>query len=387
MNIRPYPMLVASMLAAAPLLVGAAAPSQNQQSEAMKPKQPVAAAADMKVDKAQVEQILAAWPERPRLGAVMMMAKYGPPQEATTERIIWHDQGPFKRITVTKKEDAHDFPKPHMDFLEHTINYQVPARAADALMAYDGSCTVDRTRGEMSARCDLEGHNILTLNLANDILTEKVTWQEAREQFSTIVVDDTLGKNPAYVTKLQFEPSTEPAAYADKPTIPGSPVRPGEGEAQPAAAGGATSPGEILGFVVAVDENEIIAAMVADKKNIRPEVKEYAKMLHTEHGKNAVDTMKLGEKISAAPTETPAVDALRVKGAGELAAITLLDGPEFEKGYLDMMVKGHTEALELIDTKLLTAASNEELKQHLTMTREHIAMHLEKAKELQGSMK
>ncbi len=33
----------------------------------------------------------------------------------------------------------------------------------------------------MSARCDLEGHNILTLNLAHDIVTGKKTAEEARK--------------------------------------------------------------------------------------------------------------------------------------------------------------------------------------------------------------
>ncbi len=32
--------------------------------------------------------------------------------------------------------------------------------------------TINKTAGEMSARCDLEGHNVLTLNLARDIINE-----------------------------------------------------------------------------------------------------------------------------------------------------------------------------------------------------------------------
>ena len=49
-------------------------------------------------------------------------SKYGAPQEATAERLIWHRMGPFERITVTKSEDHHDFPLPHMDYIEHTID-------------------------------------------------------------------------------------------------------------------------------------------------------------------------------------------------------------------------------------------------------------------------
>ncbi len=52
---------------------------------------------------------VSAWPERPRLAVKEMMAKYGAPLEVSSEAIIWHNAGPFKRIMVTKKEIPHDF--------------------------------------------------------------------------------------------------------------------------------------------------------------------------------------------------------------------------------------------------------------------------------------
>ncbi|MBA3392144.1 MAG: hypothetical protein H0T89_05840 [Deltaproteobacteria bacterium] len=106
--------------------------------------------------RAAVDKILATWSPRPVLAAQQMLAKYGLPQEATSEQLVWHDQGPYKRITVTRIEIPHDFPKPHMDYLMHTVNYRVSSAKASALVAFDGSVVVDRTAGEMSARCDLE---------------------------------------------------------------------------------------------------------------------------------------------------------------------------------------------------------------------------------------
>ena len=88
------------------------APSKSSRPAASEPI-PVA-------DRASLDKILAGWPERPRLGAQQMISKYGAPQEATAERFIWHRMGSFKRITVTKSEDHHDFPMP--------INPRCPAR-------------------------------------------------------------------------------------------------------------------------------------------------------------------------------------------------------------------------------------------------------------------
>lgn len=327
-----------------------------------------------------VDQMIAAWPARPKLGAQMMLSQYGPPQEVTSEKLVWHNQGPYKRITVTKKEHHHDFPTPHMDFLEHTVSYKVPSDKADALSAFDGSATFDRTRGELSGRCDLEGHNILTLNIANDILTGKKSAEEGRKAFSQIVVDDLLGKHPPYVTSLQFQPA-QSAEFSDKPTIPGAPVRLADSRSQ---GGKNQSEAEVLGFLTAIDQNEIVAAMAAGKKQLSLQVAEYAKMLHQEHGKNMDQTLKLGQKINITPLITPQVDALLVKGAGELAAIVPLQGEQFGKAYIAAMIKGHTEALQMIDSQLTPKASNDALKQHLAQTRQSISKHLEAAQRLQG---
>ncbi len=79
---------------------------------------------DSTIDRDPVNRIIAGWPERPRLGASQMLSAYGIPQQATPEKLVWHGPGLYKRITVTKEEHHHDFPKPHMDYLEHTIEFR-----------------------------------------------------------------------------------------------------------------------------------------------------------------------------------------------------------------------------------------------------------------------
>src|SRR5215217_1691547 len=236
------------------------------------------------IDRAEVEKITANWPPQPRLGANEMMAKYGPPQEATSERLVWHNPGPYKRITVLNLETPHDFPMPHVDFLEHTISYDVPLNKVADLIAFDGSSTINRTTGELSARCDLEGHNILTFNLDHDIITGKKTVAEARTAFGDNVVEEVKGNHPAYVEQLQFQPQGKDARFSDKPVIPGAPRRPGQDGAD---TGKAMSDAEVLASVVAIDMNEVLAAAQAEKKKLNSAVLDYAKMMHAEHGKNA----------------------------------------------------------------------------------------------------
>jgi len=346
--------------------------------------------ASRSTDIASINKIIAGWPERPRLGAKEMMAKYGAPQEVTSERLIWHKAGPFKRITVLNLETPHDFPQPHVDFLEHTIEYYVPQDKVGDLIAFDASSTINRTVGELSARCDLEGHNILTLNLDHDIVTGKKTVEQARQAFGEIVQEDVTGKHPAYVEALQFQPAkASSAAFSDKPVIPGSPVRAADtdDDAKKAVNSDKKGDAEILATIIAVDMNQVLAAAVAQKKKMSQPALDYAKMLHQEHGESMGKTMKLGQQMGATPIETAGVEKLKIKGAGELGALISLDGPVFERSYFAAMVKGHTEVMNMIDSKLLKTASDDVLKKHLTETRTHIAAHLEKAKQLQSNVK
>lgn len=377
MNIHIRSCFAASLVAAVSVLstctveVGAARKDEH--------RTPVA----MSVSSSAVMKIVARWPERPRLGANEMIAKYGPPQEATAERLIWHNAGPFKRITVFNLETPHDFPLPHVDFLEHTITYDVPQDKVGDLIKFDASSTINRTVGELSARCDLEGHNILTLNLDHDIVTGKKSVEEAREAFGEIVQQDVMSKHPPYVEALQFAPAQpSAAAFPDKPVIPGSPVR--ASEYRQSSQDDKWNDAEVLVSVIAVDHNDVLAAAEAGKKRMSQPVLDYARMLHEAHGMNMGKTMKLGQQIRITPVITPSVEKMQKQGAGELAALVTLDGEAFERAYLAAMIKGHTDVLNMIDNQLLKRAKNDSLRQHLTATRSHVADHLEKARTLQS---
>ena len=51
---------------------------------------------------------------------------------------------------------VHHWPTPHTDFLTQYIDYRVPPQQAHLVAMFDGSILVDRTRGEVAARCDSE---------------------------------------------------------------------------------------------------------------------------------------------------------------------------------------------------------------------------------------
>jgi hypothetical protein len=138
-----------------------------------------------------IDQILSHWEGLPKESAQQMIKKYGFPYEATINRLIWYKNGPWKKTEITRYSTPHNFPTPHQDFLEQTVDYRFPVELADEITWFDGSVYIDRTVGEISARCHKEAMNMLSLNLVHDIVTGQRTVAEARmfyaetaEQFS-----------------------------------------------------------------------------------------------------------------------------------------------------------------------------------------------------------
>jgi len=179
---------------------------------------PASNAAERAMSSADARTTVQSWPKEAKKSAEMMLQKYGQPDEITAMRLVWHDNGPWKRTIVTKEETDHAFPMPHKDVLEQVIDYRVPTDKVDDLAAYDGSVIVERTKGELSARCDKEEANFLALNLANDVATGKKSVEEARAQYAQTIENLMAGKKDSYVQGLQFT-AQRPAADKDKPAM------------------------------------------------------------------------------------------------------------------------------------------------------------------------
>jgi len=164
------------------------------------------------------KQSIESWPEQSKKTAQMMIQKYGAPAEATPTRLIWFNNGPWKRTTVINEEIDHQFPMPHKDVMEQVIDYKVPPDKADDLAKYDGSVYVDRTRGEISARCDAEAANLVAINLAHDIVSGKRSVEQAREFYPKAIMAHLQQQSSPYAEKLQFKPMDN-SAFADKQTV------------------------------------------------------------------------------------------------------------------------------------------------------------------------
>ena len=170
------------------------------------------------VDEAMAEKHIATWKAKPKELAMKLMAKYGPPHEATSQRLIWHNNGPWKMTELVNEEIPHDFPMPHVDMLYQSINHKIDPKHADELLEYDGSVILERTKGEMAARCDKEEPNFLAINLAHDIIMGKRSVSEARNHYAESMMMLMKGGKPNnYQTGFVFAVEKAPQGDKDMP--------------------------------------------------------------------------------------------------------------------------------------------------------------------------
>lgn len=163
-------------------------------------------------------QAIASWKATPKEVAQTMIGKYGQPHEVTANRLIWHNNGPWKFTELVNEEIPHDFPMPHKDMLVQMINYPIDAGKADELLEYDGSLILERTKGEIGARCDKEEANFLAVNLAHDVANGKRSVDDARA-FYAASIDEMMktGRKNDYLQGLRFSVPSGNQGYRDKP--------------------------------------------------------------------------------------------------------------------------------------------------------------------------
>ena len=155
---------------------------------------------------AWVQKHAASWPEKTRRLAAQLITKYGMPAEATERQITWYANGPWKKSTLYKEEVPHNFASPHKDVLEQTVSYKVPIDKIAALVEFNGSVVMNRTRGELSSSADSEELNFLALNVADDVIRGERDVEQARTYYAQIVRAKMIKEPEADLQALKFKP-------------------------------------------------------------------------------------------------------------------------------------------------------------------------------------
>lgn len=177
--------------------------------------------------------ILAAWPEEAWEAADAVIKEYGEPHEVGPSALTWNNVGGWKRIVAQRAFWRHTFPAPHTDSVETFVDYRVPPEMFTPVAQFDGSVMIERTTGEVSARCHDEQANSLALNLMHDIVTGTKTVDEARRYYGVEFLNARRKQPTPYMDKLNFSPSADSAADQDERVVSDDQLSQAEAEGHP----------------------------------------------------------------------------------------------------------------------------------------------------------
>ena len=194
--------------------------------------------AALRVNQEDVEQIIASWPAPQQNVARQMLDKYGPPNEATPTRLFWHHNRPLEADRADQRCGRASLARPHTDFLTQYLDYRVPPELTHLITMFDGSILVDRTRGEVAARCDSEAANVLGLNMVHELVTGKRTVAEARHISEQNTVAYNGGRAAPYAERLLFDVPQGGTEDLDESHLSGSVLQQAVGKLKDVVTGG-----------------------------------------------------------------------------------------------------------------------------------------------------
>lgn len=128
------------------------------------------------------------------------------------------------------------------------------------------------------------------------------------------------------------------------------------------------------------DMAEIETGKVAAQKATSPEVKKYAEKMVEDHSKMLEEGKKTAQDKGATPPSGP-----DKKHQAALKKLQGMSGAEFDRQYINQMVRDHQEALKVAE-KAAKDAKDPDLKAHAEKGAPHIKQHLEEARKLQASL-
>lgn len=152
--------------------------------------------------------------------------------------------------------------------------------------------------------------------------------------------------------------------------------------AQPAGP----SDAQIAAIVVTANQVDIDAGQLAATRAEAPEVKEFARLMVTDHTSVNEAATALVTELNVTPEKSATSDSLQKGGDDTQAQLKTLEGSAFDRAYIDNEVAYHQTVIDALDQTLIPNASNAQLKALLVKVRPAFVAHLEHARQLQAKL-
>jgi putative membrane protein len=153
--------------------------------------------------------------------------------------------------------------------------------------------------------------------------------------------------------------------------------------ASSAAAATVPAAPDFVAMAAASDMYEIQAAKIAQKRSKTPDVKDFAKMMVTDHTKSTAMIKKA--VADAGRTDIMPPTALPDDKKAMIDALNAASDADFDKTYVDQQVTAHKDALALM-TSYATSGDVPQLKDAAGKIAPVVQMHLDKITSIQAGL-
>ena len=157
-------------------------------------------------------------------------------------------------------------------------------------------------------------------------------------------------------------------------------------DSAPAAVPAVSDP-EIAAILAASDTAEIQPSQLAGQKAQNAALKEYAQRMINDHGMLSDSLAALTQANGITPAPNAMSQQIQAQTQTTLQRLQGLSGAEFDAAYAQAMADSHQQALTSIETQLIPAAQNAQLRTALEQkVRPAVSMHLDEIRRIQGSL-
>jgi putative membrane protein len=151
------------------------------------------------------------------------------------------------------------------------------------------------------------------------------------------------------------------------------------------AAGATLTDANIVALLDEANKADSAAGALASTKATNKEVKDFARLMMSEHHALRKQGQQLAQQLNVTP-EPPATNPLEPLVQGEMTALeSTPKGPKFDQVYIEQEIAAHKAVLDLAD-QAHAQAQNEQLKGLIEQARPVIQKHLDQAEEIQGKL-
>lgn len=158
-------------------------------------------------------------------------------------------------------------------------------------------------------------------------------------------------------------------------------------EAMPAPEVTVLTDAQVFGLLTTANNGEISAAQVGEARASKPEVKEFAMKMISDHTANNQQIEAVEMKTRIASAESDSSRMLKRNADAMVASLKNERLPDFDKVYITDQVNMHQQLLTNLDSNLIPNARNADVKAYLIETRQAVESHLNMAKQIQMGLK